>query len=327
MRHVFPTAQIPHKWAHQTQSNARNPQGNLFFEGPILYSYRTSYPIARIFTHKTKGQFVLLQENTYSSTTARHCYSARQAVSHLQTTTVPFVTCSYNENEWPGLHKKNLAYLTEEMLKYYEKSKRSLTRSTVDWQLREVRKLYSHIEEYQSFFNIRTKLPNKPDASIPLARITRLEQPDPKRDEKREKARIYREKAQLKKDAEKAEKYRIDHLERIAKFRAGEYTSFGSQYNAPVFLRLSKDGQSVETSRGASVPLAHAELLYKKIVHIMKTGIGYQHNGHTIHVGDFAVSSINPNGTLVAGCHTIFWDEINLLATSLGWGNQEVSHG
>src|SRR3990167_11282137 len=57
-RHVFPTDEIPHKWAHQTQEEARNPQGNLYFRGPTLYSYRDSYPIARLF--KKRGAALVL---------------------------------------------------------------------------------------------------------------------------------------------------------------------------------------------------------------------------------------------------------------------------
>jgi len=58
-RHVFPTSEIPHKWAHATQSDARNNGGNLYFRGDTIYSYRDSWPLARIYRHKKRGVLVL----------------------------------------------------------------------------------------------------------------------------------------------------------------------------------------------------------------------------------------------------------------------------
>ena len=58
-RHIFPTSEIPHKWAHATQSDARNQRGNLYFRGDTIYSYRDSWPLARIYRHKKRGVLVL----------------------------------------------------------------------------------------------------------------------------------------------------------------------------------------------------------------------------------------------------------------------------
>src|SRR5205807_8092971 len=38
-RHVFPTGEIPHLWAHKVQPDARNADGNLYFGGDTIYSY------------------------------------------------------------------------------------------------------------------------------------------------------------------------------------------------------------------------------------------------------------------------------------------------
>ena len=51
-REVFKTDEIPHKWAHATQSQARNAQGNLYFRGDTIFSYRDSWPLARIYRRK-----------------------------------------------------------------------------------------------------------------------------------------------------------------------------------------------------------------------------------------------------------------------------------
>ena len=46
-KHVFDTGEIPHLWAHRTQDEARNRQGNLYFTGNTIYSYGSHFPIAR----------------------------------------------------------------------------------------------------------------------------------------------------------------------------------------------------------------------------------------------------------------------------------------
>ena len=42
-KHVFDTGEIPHLWAHRTQDEARNRQGNLYFTGDTIYSYGSHF--------------------------------------------------------------------------------------------------------------------------------------------------------------------------------------------------------------------------------------------------------------------------------------------
>src|SRR3990167_9230924 len=129
-RQVFPTDEIPHKWAHQTQEEARNPQGNLYFRGPTLYSYRDSYPIARLFKKKNET-LVLHVSNMYSVTTRSHCYSAQRATNHLPCVTVPIVAPHI---VWPADkftakdHAQNLKHLTDTAAEHLAKAQRALTR-------------------------------------------------------------------------------------------------------------------------------------------------------------------------------------------------------
>jgi hypothetical protein len=71
-RHVYPTRDIPGLWFNKTQYSARNPQGNLFFEGDILYSYRRSFPIAMHVTNARGESAILITTDKYSHTTACH---------------------------------------------------------------------------------------------------------------------------------------------------------------------------------------------------------------------------------------------------------------
>lgn len=67
MRHVFLTHEIFDVWVKQTQHEGRNKQGNVFFEGDIIYSYGHHFPLARLI-----GNFALYNDRRYSKTTDGH---------------------------------------------------------------------------------------------------------------------------------------------------------------------------------------------------------------------------------------------------------------
>lgn len=64
-KHVFDTNEVPYLWAHQTQSDARNAQGNLYFRGDTIYSYGEHFPIARHVTNSKCKPAVLFTTRTY----------------------------------------------------------------------------------------------------------------------------------------------------------------------------------------------------------------------------------------------------------------------
>lgn len=81
---VFETGEIPHLWAHRVQESARNAQGNLYFEGDVIYSYGSHFPIAKhVLDNPTKRNpkpAVLLTTRTYSVTTSGHVSAVRCAI-------------------------------------------------------------------------------------------------------------------------------------------------------------------------------------------------------------------------------------------------------
>jgi len=79
-KHVFDTGEVPHLWAHRTQEEARNRQGNLYFTGDTIYSYGSHFPIARHVTNDAGERAVLFTTATYSVTTSSHCSAVRSAI-------------------------------------------------------------------------------------------------------------------------------------------------------------------------------------------------------------------------------------------------------
>jgi hypothetical protein len=83
-------------------------------------------------------------------------------------------------------------------------------------------------------------------------------------------------------------------------------------------IRLRVKGDELQTSRGARVPLVHAVKAFKVIKRLHDRKQAYERNGHTIHLGHFALDAIDTNGNVRAGCHEVAWDEIARVATLVG---------
>lgn len=75
----------------------------------------------------------------------------------------------------------------------------------------------------------------------------------------------------------------------------------------------------LETSQGATVPLAHAVRAFGFIRALRERGEGWSRGeGRSIRVGHFTIDRIEPTGDFVAGCHHINWGEVERLAREIG---------
>lgn len=80
-------------------------------------------------------------------------------------------------------------------------------------------------------------------------------------------------------------------------------------------------GGTLETSQGATVPLAHAVRAFAFVRAVRERGEAWTRNGSGPRVGHFQIDRVEPSGDFVAGCHRINWNETERLARSLGvWG-------
>lgn len=97
----------------------------------------------------------------------------------------------------------------------------------------------------------------------------------------------------------------------------------GSDESGGAYMRIR--GDSLETSQGASVPLAHAIRVFQFVKLCRARGEGWKRNGKTIRVGHFQVDSIDPDGSFKAGCHCFSWPEIERVAALAGVAEAEPS--
>ena len=85
-RTTFTNDEIFHRFAAQSQDYGKTGNGNVFFQGPVVFSYGAHYPIARIMDD---GETVLFNATPSSVTTERHKSKARQALRHLNFIELP----------------------------------------------------------------------------------------------------------------------------------------------------------------------------------------------------------------------------------------------
>ena len=303
-KHVFDTGEIPHLWAHRTQDEARNRQGNLYFTGDIIYSYGSHFPIARHVTSEAGERAVLLTTATHSVTTSGHCSAVRSAIpSGIRVFHVPNVCHGrYSGSELTADdHAGNLVDYAERVEKHVITSARARSSYSKEWNHEHAVNLRDEAFAYCSFFGL--PVPNIPEVpELDSDALTAIR----KREAKRAAAK-----------AEQTKRARAEALVRqqelVTKWRANEY--HGCLYNIPPMLRIV--GDEVQTSRGARFPVSHAKRALAFIRKVRGSQKAYVRNGHTIHLGPYALDRIEPDGTVKAGCHIVSWEEIERIAPAL----------
>jgi hypothetical protein len=163
-KRVFDSGEIPHLWAHRTQEEARNRQGNLYFTGDTIYSYGSHFPIARHVTNDAGERAVLLTTGTYSVTTSGHCSAVRSAIPPgIPVFHVPNVCHGrYCGSELTADdHAGNLADHTERIEKHVITSARARSSYTKEWNHERAVGLRDEAIAYCAFFGLPT--PNIPE--------------------------------------------------------------------------------------------------------------------------------------------------------------------
>lgn len=368
-REVFKTDEIPHLWAHQTQAQARNAQGNLYFRGPTIYSYRDSWPLARIYAKARsypKGApmpdpaalpsgcaLVLTNSERYSVTTAQQQSEVNRAASHLLCVAVPNVELMIGGYPRKDGHAQNLQHFTDAAAGLLAQAQRAMQSSNVTWREERARMLLENAARYMEFFGIRRKAPVFPADvwAAALERAQRIESPDPVRDAAKYKAREKRKATTLARlqsgfDAycTKVAEYnaahatpdaaeywrengswptvaqdfpRADYKQQRAWRRAGLKVPFTKNVHGACLLRVHNE--DIVTSLGARIPLAAAPMVWNLVQRARASG-GFAPTPALgrLKIGDYGLDRIDADGTLHAGCHTIGFGEIELLARKLG---------
>jgi len=353
-KHVFDTGEIPHLWAHKVQENARNAQGNLYFDGDTIFSYGGHFPIARhVLDNPTKRHpkpAILFTTRSWSVTTSGHVSAVRSAIAR----DVPVFNV-YNPALSPRESLVCYVSAVEGNAKSASERKMETTRNE---DVQRALSLIAECKAFCKFFGLKiptfAKLP-KIDAGKLAKQTKAIKDREDARNAKRKaewEARQARAKAEAdtwnaagicqhtpKHDAHKygdvwacqkqreEDEWTAKSADIIAAWRAGDTNAIlRNAYSLPVMLRIRTFGADesvagevgrVETSRGAQVPISHALRGLRFVRAVVARGEAFQTNGHTLHLGHYKIDRIDVDGTLTAGCHVIPLTEIERIAPEL----------
>lgn len=80
MKTVFSNSMVAHVWASQSQESGRSNNGQFYFEGRRLFSYGRHYVAGYAMPRRDGGTLYMVNSDSYSITTSRHCSEAAYAV-------------------------------------------------------------------------------------------------------------------------------------------------------------------------------------------------------------------------------------------------------
>lgn len=289
--------EVFHLWAAQSRPRAKS--GNVSFDGPVMFSYAA--PIGYILGDDR----VMLSDQKFSVTTSCHQSKAAYAVHHMRRVYAPVLPHREGQN-LDLVHVQNdRAWMeqVERLRKEYQAYKRLRSR------LSEIETILAQRDAYSEFFGLGWTRPSMDELDkrleVEALRMREWAKTIQRQDKERAEARA-REQAEALVDWRNNVERRYPHFEVTA-------------------LRLSADKTTIETSRGASVPVEVAPWLWRAATRCKSNGIEYTPENSERQVGDYKLTMIHPDGTLVVGCHTIPFSELELIAGQLGWLHKEAA--
>jgi hypothetical protein len=295
MKTVFSNDEIPHLWAHKAQSHAQGA-GSISFRDETGYSY--AMPICRHATAKDGTSCVLFTIESRSVTTSKHTGQFFRAIP----SGIPvYLILDVMAND-KAAHAANVKECDARIARVHAQVMKARSGTLKAQHLgHELEREINNRNAYAIAFGVRVK-------SLDAGQAAQLAQKLHRAAEKacRQSDRLAKKRAQ-----EEA----AEHAVNLALWRDGETTYLSRNFG--VYLRAN--GEEMETSQGARVPLTHAHRAIKRVIAVRASGQAWHRNGSTLPVGHYHIDSISKTGDVVAGCHRISWEEIERFAQSQGW--------
>jgi len=201
-------------------------------------------------------------------------------------------------------------------------------RENKEWYVRSARSCVGQLETYIAFFKLKVDKFTK--ALIADAKSDKWENQieeyskkkaerlaDPLLLEKQEKARIAREKKELRDNAEQIEKWR--NFEAYNPYVQKKRHRYGSNSSQPDLLRYNAEKERIETSQNVQVPVEVAKKFYRYIqVILAKGGCNSEECCNYKLLDLYNVTEITDQ-RIIVGCHRIKMEEVNNIAKQLKW--------
>ena len=276
MKKVFQnTSEVIHVFAQQTQSEGRNQSKSIYFRENTIYSYGSHYLLGEFINDET----IIINDFGYSVTTSKHIneliYATSQYnqfftssidIKYVQTEINAFLKCLINARK-PEIYISNITKLESNLTKWVKFCKDNKIKKEHFYR-------YNYIVNKSDYkYKKIVKIANSLLTPEAIEKI----KAKGKKDAIKQKAKDKRE---LKTKIDKFNAYKIE------RFKIGEFD----------YLRLSQNGQFVETSQNIRIDKSEAKKLYfaiKKKIDIRGQKIGY-----------YTINKID-NKALTVGCHKI----------------------
>lgn len=286
MKKVFQNhSEVAHVFAQRTQSEGR--ASRVFFEGDTIYSYGYHFPIAK-FVDLPNGQTVVLFTlDGYSNSTSKHIGIVRGALSQYDK------VYTYDVNKPQETVRRVNNIIKEELKNLARARKPEIYISNIMREVRhvtELQKVFKSVKVYKKDYPILYDLIKKGENYFSPEVIAKVKDNEKKRKEKQRKAQ-----------QEKLNKWRS--------FEGGFFSSLGQE----TYLRYNPNTDKVETSKHVQIEVREAKALYNIWVAQPERLEGQQ-----IVNGRYRVNRCNKN-TLIAGCHTIRFEEAERIAKELNF--------
>lgn len=284
-RQVYDNGMVAHLWANQSQESARSHNGNFWFEGDTIYSYRTKIgQIVR--TNSGETVYLVTSERFSITTTTKHMSAIHRAIPSREyhVFNVPHLGVTGPDSQW---HRENRDHLKSLYDAEVTRLKRKRDRPE-DWYFGILQDQYERARLYARLFDLEMPEMTAPDVCWQVIQETH----------------------------DKRETRRWLAGEKVSVPRTTALDSYGGALLRVNYKTL--EPVEIETTLGARVPVKDAVKVFRFVKLIRGRGETRQRNGQEIPVGQFQLDTVWPNGDIKAGCHRISWPEIERIAKELG---------
>ena len=284
MKKVFSSnSELIHVWANNDAAEVYKRANSVSCQNNVLFSYNTA--IAHIY-----GETVILNKHSFSVSTSKHQSLARSASRHCKQLLVDIPIWNnsglvYGQNDFNNFivsHNEKIAadYLV----------KASRAKKNADFYSGMAYAHLKSLEDYAALLGLEYQAGD----------LSALQAAAIEADKKRKAAEKIR----------KAEKI-AEQTEALQRWRNGE-----NIYRHFEITALRINGDEIETSKGAKIPLDHAIKAWPLLKRIHDSGQEYFAGSHSIKLGHYTVSRITRDNMII-GCHTIPFGEIVNIAKQL----------
>lgn len=333
---VFSGAEIDHVWAHQKATSGRCSGKNVFFDGPVIFSYGRHFPMARLVGKGGKPlkkdeapAAVLITTRKYSVSTASHQSDVRSAVRHLPQFHVDDVLSGVKQATRLAEYRRRIKAKAESAQKAKANTLYAIDRLKAE---------IAEANRYAEFHGLATRF-GYPEGFSLDAEMTRGEAEQVKADERQRKreeradARYKEQQARnavkLIEDVKEFERKVLEHPAKLEAWLAGKTNDVPYYPKDPRLgwseqnreqrerneVRLRVRGIRIETTLGAVFEIEAAKPLLRLVQLPIEDKVV---NREDMEVSGYRGVTIDyPEKTVRVGCHTVKFAEVERIARQL----------